>query len=94
MLRVQDLLIKAKGENLVIETDFGPASAIDVFGKKLVVFCPEKITINDLLDFLDQSKIEGEFDDEEIEMTLNALGFTNEMLERVIETRKKECESD
>ncbi len=54
-LRYEDLRMKVRGENLPIETEFGPASDIAVFGKgtKLIVFSPVRIKKDDFLDFLE-----------------------------------------
>lgn len=71
-LRYEDLRMKIRGENLVIETDLGPASAIDVFGDRLVVFSPIEVKKDDLLDLIEQSET-GKFTEEEIEMVIDML---------------------
>lgn len=73
-LRYEDLRMKVRGRNLLIETDFGPASAIDVFGEgdKLVVFGPVKVKKDDFLDFLEGSEIE-KFTEDEIQWAVDMM---------------------
>lgn len=57
---LNDLMLKARGDfGVEVHTDFGKVTDADVIGGKLYVFNPQKITVDEFLDFLDDTKITG-----------------------------------
>lgn len=70
---LNDLMLKARGDfGVEVHTDFGKAVDADVIGGKLYVFNPQKITVDEFLDFLDDTRITG-LEGEKLEWVLETI---------------------